>query len=141
MIEWYKMAFEKYADFKTRSTRNEFWWFTLCNILVIIALYALVGVAAIMESSILSFIALGIIVIYFLASFIPNLAVLVRRLHDTGRSGWFYFISLIPLVGSIILIVFLAQESQPENNQWGPVPGSSGAGLEDALVDFDKDIV
>lgn len=140
MIEWYKMAFEKYADFKTRSTRNEFWWFTLCHFLIIIALYLLVIVAAVSESSILGIVGGGLITIYMLGTIIPNLAVLVRRLHDTGRSGWFYFISLIPFIGSIVLIVFLAQESMPEKNQWGPVPGSD-AGLEDALVDFDKDLV
>jgi len=140
MIEWYKMAFTKYADFKTRSTRNEFWWFVLCNILIIFAISFLMGISEFLGSSILGFIFTGIYVLYNLAVFIPNLALSVRRLHDTGRSGWFLLLSFIPLIGLIILLIFFVQESKPETNQWGPVPGTSG-GLEDTLIDFDNDIV
>lgn len=141
MIEWYKMAFTKYADFQTRSTRNEFWWFVLCNILILIGLNVLIFMGTALDSGVITLIFTGVYFLYALATFIPNLAVTVRRLHDTGRSGWFILLGLIPLIGSIILIVFLAQESKPESNQWGPVPGAAGGGLEDALVDFDKDIV
>lgn len=142
MIEWYKMAFTKYADFRTRSTRNEFWWFTLCNILVIFGLVILMGIFGAMEINILSGLFGILYFVYVLASFIPNLAVTVRRLHDTNRSGWFFLISLIPFVGSIILLVFLAQESDPNKNNWGPRPGTGGnESLDEALVDYDKDIV
>lgn len=140
MIEWYKMAFTKYADFKSRSTRNEFWWFVLCNILIIIALNLLMGIFAAMEIGILAGLFGIVYLIYAFAVFIPSLALSVRRLHDTNRSGWFLLLSLIPLVGSIILLVFYAQESDPNSNKWGPRPGSSD-GMEEALVDFDKDIV
>ena len=142
MIEWYKMAFTKYAEFSGRSTRNEYWWFVLCNILVTIALYSIVIFAAIIDFAPLAFIAGLMIFVYMFAAIIPSVAVLVRRLHDVGKSGWFYFITLIPLVGGIVLLVFLAKESEPRANEWGPIPGHSYANtLGDSFVDYDKDIV
>ena len=135
------MAFVKYADFQTRSTRSEFWWFVLANLIVIFAINILGGMlAGILDAPGIMIGASAIMVIYALASFIPNLALTVRRLHDTNRSGWFILLGLIPLIGSIILIVFYAQDTDPQPNKWGPVPGKADS-LEDALVDFDKDIV
>ena len=135
------MAFVKYADFQTRSTRSEFWWFVLANLIVIFAINILGGMlAGILDAPGIMIGASAIMVIYALASFIPNLALTVRRLHDTNRSGWFILLGLIPLIGSIILIVFYAQDTDPQPNKWGPVPGKAD-NLEDALVDFDKDIV
>ena len=61
-------------------------------------------------------------VIYYLAALIPSLAVSVRRLHDTSRSGWWLLISLVPLVGSIVLLVFYCEDSHPGTNNWGPNP-------------------
>ena len=63
--------------------------------------------------------------LYTLAVLLPGLAVLVRRLHDIGKSGWWIFISLVPLIGSIVLLVFLATDSQPGENQYGPNPKMS----------------
>ena len=141
MIEYFKMAFVKYADFQSRSTRSEFWWFFLVNLLLMLGVNILAGIiAGIFDAPGMMIAASVVIVIYAVASFIPNLAVSVRRLHDTNRSGWNLLMAFIPLVGSIILLVFYAQESDPQPNNWGPVPGES-AGLEDALVDFDKDLV
>ena len=140
MIEYFKMAFQKYADFSGRSTRPEFWWFYLANILISMGLYILSLIFIFMEIPMLGGIMMFGFFIYTLAVLIPYLAVAVRRLHDTNRSGWFLLLSLIPLVGPIILIVFWAQETYPQDNNWGPVPGS-GSNLEDSLVDFDKDIV
>ena len=141
MIEWYKLAFTKYADFQTRSTRSEFWWFLLVNLLVIFGVSMIAGIlGGLLESQVIATIGSIIIVLYYLAIFIPYLAVSVRRLHDTNRSGWFLLLGLIPFIGGIILIVFYAQDTDPKSNKWGPVPGDT-AGLEDVLVDFDKDIV
>ncbi|MEP1500313.1 DUF805 domain-containing protein, partial [Nonlabens ulvanivorans] len=64
--------------------------------------------------------------LYTLATIIPSLAVIVRRLHDTGRSGWFYFISMIPLVGTVILLIWLIEDSKHGANQWGPNPKGIG---------------
>lgn len=86
--------------------------FTLINLIIAAVLYGL-GLA--IDTAIPY-------LIYVLATFIPSLAVLVRRLHDTGRSGWWFFISFVPLVGGIILLVFLASEGKQEPNQHGTNP-------------------
>jgi uncharacterized membrane protein YhaH (DUF805 family) len=70
--------------------------------------------------------------IYGLAVLVPSLAVGVRRLHDTNHSGWWLFISLIPLIGAIILLVFLVGDSQPGDNKYGPNPKAVVAGQQDA---------
>jgi uncharacterized membrane protein YhaH (DUF805 family) len=110
-----KTCFSKYAEFKGRASRAEYWWFFLSYIIVYVAL-AIVAAAA----RGLSFLLWIAIVAYI----IPLIAAAVRRLHDTGKSGWWYFIGLIPLVGFIILIVMLAAEGQPGPNEYGPPPGS-----------------
>ena len=90
-----RTCFIKYADFSGRASRSEYWWFFLFIVLAMAALsyvsYALYGVFAI-------------------GTLLPSLAAATRRLHDTGRSGWWQLIGLIPLIGWIVLIVFLAQE-------------------------------
>jgi uncharacterized membrane protein YhaH (DUF805 family) len=108
-----RTCFSKYADFKGRANRPEYWWFFLSYIIVYIVA-AIIGGA--LKASWLVWIPL-------LVYIIPLIAAAVRRLHDTGKSGWWYFISLIPLVGTIILIVFLATEGNPGPNQYGPPPG------------------
>jgi len=110
-----KTCFSKYAEFKGRASRPEYWWFFLSYIIVYVAL-AIVAAAA----RGLSFLLWIAIVAYI----IPLIAAAVRRLHDTGKSGWWYFIGLIPLVGFIILIVMLAAEGQPGPNEYGPPAGS-----------------
>ena len=141
MFGWYKMAFEKYADFSTRSTRNEFWWFFLCNLIVMFAIAHMGGrFEGMFRSPAVGNLFSGVLSLYYLASLIPSFAVMVRRLHDTNRSGWSILFSLIPLIGGIILIVFLAQPSDLESNKWGPVPGEEDE-LEDALIDFEDDLV
>ncbi len=104
---------KKYAVFDGRARRQEYWMFFLVNIIISIVLN-LIG-RAIGLDSVLS----GI---YSLALLVPSLAVAVRRLHDTDRSGWWLLIGLIPLVGFIVLIVFLAQDTKPGDNQYGSNP-------------------
>ncbi|HEX6264434.1 MAG TPA: DUF805 domain-containing protein [Actinomycetota bacterium] len=116
-----RTCLSKYADFHGRAGRPEFWWFFLATWLIGTVIYLLAGAA---DSAFLWLIG-GVI---SLALLLPYLAVLVRRLHDTGRSGWWYFISLIPLVGFIILVVFLATEGQPGQNEYGPPPGGAAMG-------------
>jgi uncharacterized membrane protein YhaH (DUF805 family) len=96
-------CFSKYADFNGRASRSEFWWWALFVFLV--------SVAASFFSQMLS----GI---FSLATLLPYLAVGARRLHDTNRSGWFQLLSLIPLIGWIILLVFFIQEGK-EPNRFG----------------------
>lgn len=106
----------KYVTFAGRARRSEFWWFTLFAVILYV-------VAAIIDAA-AGISALAIIVA--LALFLPSLAVTVRRLHDTGRSGWWILISLIPLVGGLVLLVFECQDSQPGSNNYGPSPKDSG---------------
>lgn len=112
LMEAVEHVFFHYAVFEGRARRSEFWYFQLFQFLVLFALgiLSVTGVFAIL------------IPIFYLACFIPNLAVSWRRFHDIGRSGLWYFISYIPIVGIILMIVWLSQDSQPGNNQYGPNP-------------------
>ena len=120
MVTAFKLVvFERYAVFEGRAGRAEYWWFFLANFLIGLVIQILAGVSD----------ALVILsLIYSLALLIPGLAVAVRRLHDTDKSGWWILISLVPLVGIIVLIVFLATDGDPGANQYGnPDPGLPAA--------------
>lgn len=104
---------DRYADFNGRSRRPEYWWFVLFAVLLNAVLQMLSG-----DSAILSLIALLIT----LSILIPSIAVAIRRLHDTGRSGWWLLLSLIPLLGFLVLVYFYIQPTDPETNAWGPPP-------------------
>lgn len=120
-----KTVFSKYATFSGRATRSEFWYFALFNFIMafglIIAGILLGAIFGSNEGAVGGF-AIGyfLYMIYSLAAIIPNISVTVRRLHDTNRSGWNYWWCLLPLVGPIVLLVFLLQGSNPENNEYGP---------------------
>lgn len=112
-MDWYLKVVKNYAVFQGRAQRKEYWMFVLINFIFTLIL-------SVIENAIgLPFV---LTTIYSLAILLPSLAVTVRRLHDTGRSGWWILISLVPFVGSIILIVFLCLESQSAENQYGPNP-------------------
>lgn len=110
-----------YVDFAGRASKREFWSFQLVNIgvsfILIIALAIFAGIFGMRESAAVGLIN-GVSSIYSLATFLPLTAVGVRRLHDTGKSGWWYLLALIPLIGWIWLIVLWCQPSDDEN-QWG----------------------
>ncbi len=94
-----------YADFEGRIGRQEFWMYALC-------IFGINVVMSVVHLDVLSMIVgLGLLV--------PNLAMGARRLHDTGRSGWFQLLLLIPIVGWIIVIIWLAQETTPSDNEYG----------------------
>ncbi|MGO9317150.1 MAG: DUF805 domain-containing protein [Terracidiphilus sp.] len=118
-MDWYLMVLKKYAEFSGRSRRKELWMFTLFNMLIFIVLEIL---GIILRENMAGKIILGLLAVYALATVIPGLAVCIRRLHDTGRSGWWLFISLVPFVGPIILLVFYVLDSEPGANQYGPNP-------------------
>ena len=94
-------------DFNTRSTRAEFWWYSLFEILIAIAIVI-----------ILPFLS----PLYSLLLMIPSIAVMIRRLHDINKSGWWLLILFVPLIGAIILLIFMVKETQQAENQWGAVP-------------------
>ncbi len=112
-MNWYLQVLKKYAVFSGRARRKEYWMFVLFNTIIVFVLGFVEGL----------FGGPGIIAnIYSLAVLIPSIAVFVRRLHDTGRSGWWFFIGFVPLVGAIVLLVFMVKDSDPGDNQYGPNP-------------------
>ena len=118
-MNWYLTVLKKYAVFSGRARRKEYWMFVLFNLIftiVAVLLDNLLGTA-------IEDVGYGLFyILYMLAVIIPSLAVMVRRLHDTGKSGWWFFISLVPLIGSIWLLVLMVTDSQPGENQYGPNP-------------------
>ena len=124
-MEWYIKVIKNYTEFEGRARRKEYWMFVLINFLIVMALQAVMIMLG-PDSALGSFI-MGLVGLYSLAVFIPSLAVGVRRLHDTGRSGWWLLISFVPIIGFIALIVFLVQNSQPGTNQYGENPKEVGS--------------
>jgi len=112
-----RTCLSKYVDFSGRARRSEYWWFALFVILagaVGAILDGLFGTRSDLGTGVVQ----GLI---NLALLLPGLAVAVRRLHDTGRTGWWILIGLVPLVGWIVLLVFYVQDSVPDNEH-GPNP-------------------
>ena len=116
-MNYYLSVWKKYAVFSGRATRSEYWYFTLVNVLIDAVLqilrYAITSAAVSLSY---------IVLIYAVAVLIPTLAVSVRRLHDTNRSGWWVLIGFIPFIGALVLIYFFVQDSTPGANQHGPNP-------------------
>lgn len=123
-------ALRRYADFEGRSSRTEYWLFVLLQFLVLfgggMVLSLVSRVLTIADdsetgASIASGLVVLIMVLAFLYFFIPSLSVTVRRLHDTGNSGWLLLLNLVPL-GGFVLFVFTLLESSPGSNRYGPNP-------------------
>lgn len=111
-MNWYIAVLKNYVGFSGRARRKEYWMFFLFNIIVS---FVLAGIDM----------ALGmqfLYSIYSLAVLLPSIAVAIRRMHDTGRTGWWILINFIPLIGFIIFIIFACQDSEPGSNDYGPNP-------------------
>ena len=120
--DWYMQALKKYAVFSGRARRKEYWFFALWYLIIMIGLAIIDGVLGLHIGG------AGVLqTLYGLAILIPSLAVTVRRLHDTGRTGWWVLIVLIPIIGFIVLLVFMCLDSEPGENQHGPSPKAAGA--------------
>lgn len=119
-MQWYLNVLKNYVGFQGRARRKEYWMFFLFNVIVAFVLGFVGGLIDPMVGSVLGY-------IYGLAVLLPSLAVAVRRLHDTGRSGWMILLSLIPLVGGIIVLVFLCMDSETSDNKYGSNPKSIAA--------------
>jgi len=126
-MNWYLKVLKQYADFSGRARRKEYWMYTLFN--------ALFAVAAMVIDNILglSFEIQGqsmgygyVYLLYILVVLIPGLAVAVRRLHDVGKSGWFFLIALIPLIGGIWLLILFCTDGDSQPNKWGDNPKTGG---------------
>ncbi|MBN2638749.1 MAG: DUF805 domain-containing protein [Bacteroidales bacterium] len=112
-MNWYLKVLKQYADFNGRARRTEYWMFVLFNLIFSL-------VASFLDSIFGSYVIVAIL--YALVLLVPSLAVTVRRLHDTGKSGWMILVSLIPVVGAIWLIILLLTEGVAGNNQYGNNP-------------------
>lgn len=116
MIEYYKQAMRNYAVFSGRAHRAEFWYFFLAYTIISVA-------AAILDPS-------GTVsALVTLIHLLPNLAIAARRLHDTGLSGWWQLLLVIPLIGVIALIVLWCREGETGSNKYGADPRLSGGAL------------
>lgn len=118
-MNWYLNVLQKYAVFSGRARRKEYWFFVLFNIIIALALTFIDFSTGLydVESEI------GLLSsLYSLAVLVPSIAVTIRRLHDTGRTGWWFLIAFVPIIGAIVLLVFMVFDSTPGDNQYGPNP-------------------
>ena len=118
-MNWYVKCLKQYTDFAGRARRKEYWMYALFNIIIVAVL--------IIIDSLLGWFSpenrIGVLSgIYYLAVLLPGIAVSVRRLHDIGKSGWYYLLGLIPIVGPIILLVWFCTEGERFENAWGEDP-------------------
>lgn len=118
-MNWYLEALNKYTVFDGRARRKEYWFFMLFNFLISMA----VGIFDRLMGSFDPQSGVGFFgLIYMVGIIVPGLAVSVRRLHDTGRSGWWLLLSLVPLLGELVLIYFMLLDSDRGINKYGPSP-------------------
>lgn len=118
-MNWFTTALKKYAVFSGRSRRREYWYFVLFYLIIYIVLAVIDNATGSIDPQTRIGLFTGI---FSLAMLIPSLSVTVRRLHDTDRTGWWILITLIPLIGAIVLLVFLLQDSNAEANRFGANP-------------------
>lgn len=112
-----RMAFDSYCRFQGRSSRSEYWWWVLFVAILSFCIGIIEGILGFSMTAVQT--TSGILSLVLL---LPGLGLSVRRLHDIGKSGWWVLLGFIPVVGAIILIIWFAQNSQMQDNQYGPVP-------------------
>ena len=117
-MEWYLGVLKKYAVFDGRARRKEYWMFFLFNMVAAIILAIIDAVLWTVP------ILYGL---YFLAILCPAIGVTIRRLHDTGKSGWWVFIGLVPIIGGLWLLYLMVIDGNPGDNQYGPSPKAGEA--------------
>ncbi|MHA2771378.1 DUF805 domain-containing protein [Vibrio harveyi] len=119
MFDWYYRVILNYSNFSSRARRQEYWYFTLVNVLVNLVM----GIIDRVIGSVMQMDNFGFFgVIYALFIMIPSIAVTVRRLHDSGRTGWWALIAFVPIIGVLVLLYFLIQDSEEGSNQYGATP-------------------
>lgn len=148
-MNWYFIVLKRYTQFSDRASRAEFWWFTLIHTMIAFLLlsidinmgniFAITKDGNIIQlSGSMAEVANNPDVIqvfgklfmgYLIITMLPNLAVSIRRLHDTGKSGWLILVSLIPAIGLLIIIVLFALPSEPQANRYGPHPNKQNSDI------------
>ena len=119
MFDWYYKVILNYTNFNGRARRQEYWYFTLVNVLVNLVMGIIDRViGSVMQMDNFGFFS----VISALFIMIPSIAVTVRRLHDSGRTGWWALIAFVPVIGILVLLYFLIQDSEEGSNQYGVSP-------------------
>ncbi|WP_298192297.1 DUF805 domain-containing protein [Novosphingobium sp.] len=127
-MEWMFMPYRRYADFSGRSRRMEYWMFALLSAIVAFVSIILMAIGGGLSETNeaapgpLFWVGAALILIWGLASFIPSIAVQVRRFHDQDRSGWMVLLGFIPYVGGLIVLVFMCLEGTRGPNRFGPDP-------------------
>ena len=122
IMDWYKKVLSQYAVFTGRARRREFWMFTLVNAIIQTILSVIMNIFASMGVAAGVYFVYALLALYGLAVLVPSLAVAVRRMHDLGKGGGWIFISLIPIVGAIIFIIFCVKECEAQDNRFGANP-------------------
>ena len=121
---------DKYVSFEGRASRSEYWFYQLGLIVLQIG-YFFVSLILSFLGDIGTILGLLVLVVLALGLFLPGLGVLVRRLHDGGRSGWWFLLAVIPIVnfvGVFVILVFMIMDGQPGDNQYGPAPSNTRLG-------------
>lgn len=117
---WYVRVLRQYAQFAGRARRKEYWWFALLSFVISLSLMVVDAIVFGVRPA--SGVHMGLSTLYGLAVLLPSLGVSVRRLHDTNRSGWWLLLNLVPLVGPIVILVFMCMDSTPGGNDYGSNP-------------------
>jgi uncharacterized membrane protein YhaH (DUF805 family) len=125
MLDWATLPLKRYADFSGRSRRKEYWFFALGVFIVAILLSIIEGAVGL--SGMIGGAYGPLTALFFLAIIVPGIAVQVRRFHDQDKSGWWVLIGLIPLLGGIIVLVFMLLEGTKGPNRFGPDPKDEAA--------------
>ena len=127
-MNWYLKVLKQYADFSGRARRKEYWMFYLFHLIIVFLLVFLMAFSGggFEAGSEPNFVVIAILGIYVLATIIPTVAVTVRRLHDIGKSGWWYLINFIPYIGGFVLLIFACMDSNNGPNEWGENPKGLG---------------
>ncbi|MEQ1499181.1 MAG: DUF805 domain-containing protein [Novosphingobium sp.] len=138
-MEWMIMPFRRYADFSGRSRRMEYWMYQVFTLSVYLACFAIMMVGLPWNEpqgsqsapGPIFWIGVALAVLWYVATFIPDIAVTVRRFHDQDQSGWLYLIRFIPSIGALVVMVFMFLDGQRQINQYGGDPKNP---------DFDTDV-
>jgi uncharacterized membrane protein YhaH (DUF805 family) len=123
-MNWYLGVLKKYAVFDGRARRKEYWFFFLFTIIVSVILAIIDNLTGTYNSKV----GIGLLGgLYALGTLLPGIGVTIRRLHDTGRTGWWILIAFVPIVGGIILLIFMVLDGNPGENKYGPDPKAAPA--------------